>query len=354
MAKQKKIKRIRNVLWGIAIGLAILVGVGGYIGYREFFFPNVKVPDKAKPFYLYIPTGSDFEDVLHIMESQNMLLHPKNFEWAARKMHYADNNVKPGKYLIKPSMSNKDLIMLLRSGKQTPVQLVFNNIRTKAELSERVGQQIEAKPYAILNLMDDNDYINKLGFKSENILSMFLPNTYEIWWNTSPDQFMKRMKKEYDKYWTVARRNKAKEIGFTPVEISVLASIIQKETNRDDEKNIIAGIYINRYKQGMHLEADPTLVYALGDYSITRVLNVYKNIDSPYNTYKYAGLPPGPICLPTQQSIDAVLNYTHHRYMYFCARDDFSGYHAYAVTYEQHQLNARRFQKELNRRRIMN
>jgi UPF0755 protein len=353
MGKKSGIVTLKRILWIVAAVLAVFVAIGGYIAYREFLFPNVKVPDRSKPFYLYIPTGSDFDDVMKIMTSQNVLLHPSNFEWAARKMHYPES-VKPGRYLIKPKMSNKELILLLRAGKQTPVQLIFNNIRTKAELTERVGQQIEAKPYAILNLMDDNEYIAKLGFNSQDILAMFLPNTYEIWWNTSPDQFLQRMKKEYDKFWTTSRKARAHEIGLTPVQVSILASIVQKETNREDEKNIIAGIYMNRYKQGMHLEADPTLVYALGDFTVTRVLNVYKSIDSPYNTYMYGGLPPGPICLPSQSSIDAVLNYTHHRYLYFCARDDFSGYHAYAETYAQHLVNARKFQKELNRRGIMN
>ncbi len=353
MSKKKRIKTIRKVLWIVVIALAIIVTSGGYLAYREFLFPNVRTPDHTKSFYLFIPTGSDFDDVLNIMRRENLLLHPETFTWTAKQLKY-DKNVKPGRYYVTPQMSNKELIQLLRAGKQTPVQLTFSNIRTKKELADRVSFQIEAEPDDILDLMNDNEYTKRLGFTPENILSMFLPNTYEVYWTTSADQFIRRMKKEYDKFWTAARKNKARDAGLTQTDVSVLASIVQKETNKEDEKSILAGVYINRYKKGMHLEADPTLVYAVGDFTITRVLNIYKSIDSPYNTYKYAGLPPGPICLPTQSSIDAVLNYTHHRYLYFCARADFSGYHAYAATYPEHLLNARRFQKELTRRGIMN
>ena len=232
------------------------------------------------------------------------------------------------------------------------MNVVFNNIRTRDQLAERISLQLEAKSHAILNLMNDEDYVHRFGMNSENILAMFIPNTYEFYWNTSADQFLQRMKKEYDKFWNADRIRKARSIGFKPSEVSVLASIVQQETNRDDEKNIIAGVYINRYKKGMKLEADPTLVYALGDFNVNRVLNVYKAIDSPYNTYKYAGLPPGPICLPTKTSIDAVLNYIHHNYIYFCAKEDFSGHHAFAATYSEHCVNAKRFQRALDRRGI--
>jgi UPF0755 protein len=201
--------------------------------------------------------------------------------------------------------------------------------------------------------MNDTAYISSFGFSSDNFLAMFLPDTYEFWWNTTADQFMQRMKTEYEKFWNQERNQKAVKTGLTTAEVSILASIVEKETSQNDEKPILAGIYMNRINKGMPLQADPTLIYAIGDFSISRVLNIYKEIDSPYNTYKFKGLPPGPICLPSKASIDAVLNYSRHGYLYFCARDDFSGYHAYAVTYQQHMVNARKFQKELNRRGIM-
>jgi UPF0755 protein len=201
-------------------------------------------------------------------------------------------------------------------------------------------------------LFNDDLYLKQYGFNSENCIAMFIPNTYEFYWNTPAKKFMERMAREYKAFWNPSRKMKAKTIGLTQAQVAVLASIVEQETHRDDEKPIVAGVYLNRYKKGWKLEADPTLVYALGNFTVQRVLNQYKEIDSPYNTYMYAGLPPGPICIPSISSIDAVLNYSKHEYFYFCARDDFSGYHCYAKTYTEHLVNAKRFQKELNRRKI--
>lgn len=340
---------IKRIAWSTVAVLAVAVVTMGIIMALKIYRTNlISAADKE---FLYIPTDATFDDVVSILEKKQLLLDEKSFRWTARQMKY-DKNVKPGKYKLKSKMSNKELITMLRSGKQVMVNVIFNNIRTKEQLAERIEEQIEAKKDAILNLLRDPDYTNRLGFTSENVLAMFLPNTYEFYWNTSADNFLKRMKKEYDKYWNAKRLAKAASIDLTPVQISVIASIVQMESNKDDEKPVIAGVYINRFRKNWKLEADPTLVYALGDFSISRVLNVYKEIDSPYNTYKYAGLPPGPICLPTIASLNAVLNYTAHKYMYFCAKDDFSGYHAFAATYEKHLLNARRFQKALDRRGI--
>ncbi len=352
MPKKKSLRVIKTVSWSLVIVLAIAAVTGGYLLYRKVYKPNVSITDEKRPRYLCIPTGSGLEDVLRLLSQQQLLLDVKSFRWTAEQMKYTDGSVKPGRYLLKPGMSNKSLITLLRSGKQTPVQLIFNNIRTKEQLAQRISEQIEAPASALLNLMNDPDYTKQIGFTPENILAFFIPDTYEFYWNTSSDQFLKRMKKEYDKFWTDSLKQKAKDIGFTPVQVSVLASIVQQETRRDDEKSAIAGVYINRYKKGWRLEADPTLVFALGDYSVNRVLSAYKEIDSPYNTYMYTGLPPGPICLPTAISLNAVLNYTPHHYMYFCAKEDFSGHHCFATTYDQHLLNARRFQKALDRRGI--
>ena len=199
----------------------------------------------------------------------------------------------------------------------------------------------------------DRDYVKKFGFTTENIISMFIPNTYEVYWDITAEKFMERMNKEYTSFWTDQRKARLKAIGLTQLQAITLASIVEKESNKNDEKPDIAGVYMNRYKQGWLLQADPTLVYAMGDFTIKRVLNAYKNIDSPYNTYKYAGLPPGPICLPSISSIDAVLNYRQHNYMYFCAREDFSGYHNFAVTMNEHLVNAARYQQALDRQGIM-
>ncbi len=347
MAKKKLIFR---VVWGIVAALFIIVAFMGVLIYKKIYTPNIFSSKNASQ-YLFIPTGTDFNGLVKILDDGNLLIDEASFRWTAHQMKY-DTKVKPGKYKLAQRMSNKDLITLLRSGKQTPVNVIFNNIRTKEQLAQRVSEQIEAPQQAVLNLLNDFDFTKKMGFTSDNILSMFLPNTYELYWNTSADKFIQRMKKEYDKFWTADRLLKAKKINLTPVQISVIASIVQLESNRESEKPTIAGVYINRYKKDWKLEADPTLVYALGDFTVTRVLNVYKEIESPYNTYKYKGLPPGPICLPTINSLNAVLNYTTHTYMYFCAKEDFSGYHSFASTYSKHLENARRFQKAMDRRGI--
>jgi UPF0755 protein len=345
----KKLSVIRRILWWIVGILAVVVTIGGYFVYRNILAPNVVV--KTGPMYIYIPTNSTFADVVDILKKQDFLKNEKSFEWTAGEMKYI-GNIKPGKYQLNPGMSNKDLIRLLKSGRQTPVRLVFNNIRTKEELAARISEQIEATSMTILNLLNDDDYVRKMGFTTDNVLSLFIPNTYEVYWNTSADKFLQRMKKEYDKFWTPERTDKAVEMGMKRSQVSVLASIVQQESIKEDEKPTIAGVYMNRLKKNWKLEADPTLVYALGDFTVNRILNVYKKIVSPYNTYMYTGLPPGPICLPTITSIDAVLNYGRHDYFYFCAKDDFSGYHAFAASYAQHLVNARRFQKALNQRGI--
>ncbi|NQY68796.1 MAG: endolytic transglycosylase MltG, partial [Flavobacteriales bacterium] len=217
----------------------------------------------------------------------------------------------------------------------------------------RIGKQIEADSISILTLLKDGHYLNRINVKSESVLSIFIPNTYEFYWDTSAQDFIQRMKKEYGEFWSVSRLKKAKKVGLSKIEVSVLASIIQKETSKNDEKPRIAGVYLNRLKKGMKLQADPTLIYALKDFTIRRVLNKHKLIDSPYNTYMNAGLPPGPICLPEIASIDAVLESESHNYLFFCAKEDFSGYHSFAASYGQHLLNARRYQRELNKRKIL-
>jgi len=343
-------KKIKRTLWVIVGVLALISLALGWKIYQKIFTPNVHTPERG-PSYLFIPTGSDINDVMMILDENKLLRNEESFLFTAKQLKY-DKNIKPGRYLLNDGMSNKDLISLLRSGRQSPLNLVFNNIRTKDQLAERVAQQIEAKSSSILNLMDDKDYISEFGFNTDNILCMFIPDTYEMYWNTSADQFIRKMYAEYKKFWNDNRLDKASRTGYSPIQISILSSIVQQESNQSDEKPLIAGVYINRLEKDWKLEADPTLVYALGDFSIKRVLSVHKDIDSPYNTYKYKGLPPGPICLPTKNSLEAVLNYSKHTYMYFCAKEDFSGYHNFASNYLQHLINARKFQRALNKRGI--
>jgi UPF0755 protein len=267
-------------------------------------------------------------------------------------MKYPDH-IKTGHYILKEGMSNKQIIIKLRAKQQDPVKLVFNNIRIKEELAGHIAEQLETDSVSLLKLLNDSDYLKKFGFTTENVISMFIPNTYEVYWDITPEKFMERMNKEYKAFWTDKRKARLKEIRLSELQTITLASIVEKETNQNNEKPDVAGVYMNRLRDGWLLQADPTLVYALGDFSIKRVLNVYKSIDSPYNTYMYIGLPPGPICLPSISSIDAVLNYRQHNYMYFCAREDFSGYHNFAVTMNEHLLNAAKYQQALNQKGIL-
>lgn len=349
-AARKKKKKSYKILIAFLIVITVGVGITGYTFYKKVFSPNV-VLARQKSQFIHIPTGSDFNDLMRILQAEGVLRNHASFDWVAEQMEYK-KNVKPGRYQIHSGMNNRELVSLLRSGKQTPVNITFTNVRTVNQVAGIAGNKLEADSTEILYLFKDAHFQNEYGFNPENSLIVLIPNTYEFYWNTSAEEFYKRMAKEYKSFWTESRKQKASEAGLSQSEVSIIASIVEQETRKNDEKPIIAGVYINRYKKGWKLEADPTLVYALGNFSIRRVLNQHKETDSPYNTYLYTGLPPGPICIPSIASIDAVLNYSKHEYMFFCAREDFSGYHSFARTYDQHLLNARRFQKELNRRGI--
>ena len=328
--------------------LLILAAVGAaYLIYTVVYKPNTWTPKKEVAI-IEIPTGSNYVDVKNILYSKGLIIHRRNFEWLAEKKKYPES-VKPGRYVIDSTMSNNDLINLLRSGEQLPVQLIFNNIRNIYQLAGNVGRQIEADSASMVDLLTDSTYLSLLGLKKETASILFIPNTYEIYWNTSAEGFIKRMHEEYIKFWNGDRTRLANEIGLSIAEVVTLASIVEKETNKNDEKPVIAGVYMNRLKAGWRLQADPTVIYAIGDYSIKRVLNTHKEYRSPYNTYQFYGLPPGPICIPSIASIDAVLNYDRNNYLFFCAKDDLSGYHVFAKTNRQHNINARKYQEALNK-----
>jgi UPF0755 protein len=233
-----------------------------------------------------------------------------------------------------------------------PVQLLVKSVRTKEDLAEQVAAQLELNADSLLHALRQPEVYDAYGFDAENFLTMFLPNTYEMLWNTRTDEFIQRMAKEFKKFWTDERKAKARKQGLSQSEAYILASIVQQETSRRDEMPKVAGVYINRLQRGMPLQADPTLIFALGDFTIKRVLNEHKEIASRYNTYKYKGLPPGPIYMPNTYTIDAVLDAEDHNYLYFCAKPDFSGYHQFASSYRQHLRNARAYHRALNQRRI--
>lgn len=342
--KRKRIGRIIILVFAVALVIAILAGLRLY---NRVMKPNVTTPDQ-QAFSLYIPTGADFRQVKDSLYIHNLILNQSSFEWVAQHKEYP-NHIKPGRYLLTNGMSNNDLVNKLRSGSQTPVKVTFNNMRTVPMLAGRIGEQIEADSASIAAYLSNASNLKELGFNAQTIPAMFLPNTYEFYWNTDAEKFVKKMKDEYDKFWNEERRAKAKAINLSPIQVSTLASIVDKETNKTDEMPRIAGVYLNRLRSGWLLQADPTLVFAVGDFELKRVLNVHKEVESPYNTYKYKGLPPGPICIPSLQSINAVLNAEKHNYYYFCAKEDFSGYHNFAKTLAEHNLNAQRYQHALNR-----
>ena len=349
--KEKRKAQIRKMIrYGILL-LLLIAAVLGYLVYSMIYKSNVWLNGKES-YSLDIRSGSSWDDIKGKLYKNGIIVHRASFEWVAGLMKYP-GHIKPGHYLITQGMDNRQLLTKLRSGKQDPVKLVFNNIRTKEDLAGHIAEQIETDSASLGKLLNNPDYTGKFGFSPATILTMFIPNTYSVYWNISPEKFMERMHKEYDVFWNEKRQQRLKAIGLTRLETMTMASIVEKETNRNDEKPDVAGVYMNRLKQGWLLQADPTLVFALGDFSIKRVLNVYKKIDSPYNTYMYFGLPPGPICMPSVSSIEAVLNYRQHKYMYFCAREDFSGYHNFAVTQQEHELNAQRYQQALNRQGIL-
>ncbi len=333
--------------------LIIIIVCGGllsFLFYRIVYAPNTELGGK-EVMHLYIPSGSSYEDVKQLMEEENILASTGTFDWLAKKKNYP-NRVQPGRYRIQQGMGNNELINLLRSGEQEPVRLTFTNIHTEGQLAGTIASQLETDSLSIMQLLNDEEILQETGLDRSTIKLLFIPNTYEVYWTTSPRQLLNRMQREYRAFWNETRLEKASEIGLSPQEVGVLASIVQRETSKQDEMARIAGVYINRLHRGILLQADPTVVFAHGDFSIGRVLNRHLEIDSPYNTYKYAGLPPGPITLPEPAVMDAVLNYEKHNYLYFSAREDFSGYHNFAETYAEHLANARRYRQALNERRI--
>ena len=342
----------RKVLWSFVFMLLLGALFSGYELYKTIFAPNVFLKYEKSSF-LYIPSNAKYEDVIQILKEKHFLANIESFDWLASGLDYK-SNVHPGKYKIRSGMSNKDLLVLLKSGRQTAVKLVLNNLRTKEELVSRISKQVEADSSVFLGLLNSVEYMAKYNLDTQNALSLVMPNTYEVYWNTSPIKILDKIGSAYKKFWGSERLKKSKKLNFTPAQVIVLASIVEKETLKNSEKMNIAGVYINRLRLGHKLEADPTLVYACGDFAIRRVLNVHREIDSPYNTYMYPGLPPGPICMPSVSSIDAVLNYEKHDYLYFCAKPDFSGFHQFSRTFEEHLSVARQFRKELGRRNIMN
>ena len=347
--KRKKKRKVQRRLFLIATLLGVIGVFVVVLLYNLTFQSNIH--KDAEGLYLYVERDDSYEDVLAKLEDIRAIKNYNALVWVLEQKNYR-SHVIPGKYRLEPGMNNNQIANRLRSGDQEPVWVVINRIRTLPELAGVLGEALEPDSSEFLMYLRSPDVPHQYGFDRDNFLCMFVPDSYRFNWSTSVQESLDRFKQEYRKFWNENRRTKAERLGLNPYEVCILASIVYKETSRTDEYPKVAGVYLNRLKRGMKLQADPTLIYALGDFTIKRVLNEHKKVDSPYNTYRYKGLPPGPIDLPSVDCVDGVLNAEDHDYLYFCARSDFSGYHAFARNYAGHLLNARKYQAALNRRRI--
>lgn len=317
-----------------------------FYGYQILFTPNFLLESQGGRI-LEIKEGDSFKTVQKKLYDGRIINDLVSFSFIAKLSGYSEHPVS-GRYLIKPKMSNLEVLKMLRAGHKNPVKVTFNTARQLDDLSQKITKNLAITPaeFRIAAL----DFAAKdPDFDENTIIAMFIPNTYEFYNNISPEDLITKLHREYQKFWNESRLEKAKKLNLSPIEVSTLASIVQAESVRSDEAPVIAGLYLNRLKEGMPLQADPTLVFASGDFSLKRVLNQHKETDSPYNTYKYKGLPPGPINLTEIRSIDAVLNYKSSDYLYMCASEDFSGRHNFTSDYNIHIANARKYQKALDR-----
>ncbi len=341
---------IRTIL-KLGVVLIALGAIGGYLSYKWIFEPNTNIEESYE---LYISSQSTFNELKDRLIQDSVLSNPWTFEQVSKLMKYGPEQIPSGKYIIEPGWSNRDIISTLRIGRQTPIKLTISTSRTIYDVIKVVADQIEPDSIQLAELFQDTGYIKGYGFSPESVIGMIIPDTYEMYWNTDSKGFFSKMKSEYDKYWAQGDREiKLEALGMTKNEVSTMASIVQKESNDSNERAMVAGVYINRIEKGMKLQADPTVVFGVGDFTIRRVLNKHLAYDSPYNTYMYKGLPPGPISMPEKSAINAVLNAVQHDYLFFCSKPGYGTQHAFAVTDIEHARNAARYHRWLNKERIM-
>ena len=329
------------------------IGAGGYLIYVNLYKPNTNTSGKNYK-YIFIPKEADFQLMLEILYNENIIENHTSFEFMAKRMDL-DKNVHPGKFKITNGMNNRQIILMLKNDRQEKIKLTFNSqIHNKEELTKYLDDKLELTYDEVDEFLNDDAMLEKkFGLDPDNIMALVLNHVYEVSWAITCEELFDLIKENFDAVFTQKRLQKVQNMGYRPSEIVTLASIVQCESGIYSEQQKIAGVYLNRLKKGMMLQADPTLKFANGNFDVQRVTNADKEIDSPYNTYKYKGLPPGPICLVTTQAIDAVLNYSKHNCIFFCARPDFSGYSDFSATYEQHQRNAEAYQKALDKKGIM-
>lgn len=336
----------RHIKWILIVGIAIAV-----VAFVGCFCLMSSLPTSDRSIILYIDEDDTADSVYHKLEPQSK---PFSFKVLKTLLESKDfgRSVHPGRYEIKPNEMVMFAFNKIIKGRQTSILTTIPTSRTLEQFAKRISVLLDIDKDELYQKLTNDTICQQYGFSKETIIAMFIPNTYDIYWTVSCDDFLKRMKDEYEKFWTDERLDKASAMGLTLVEIATIASIVDEETNNEAEKPLIAGLYYNRYKKDMRLQADPTIRYALHDFSIRRVTNDMLDIDSPYNTYMHKGLPPGPIRIPSIQGLEAVLNYVHHDYLYMCAKEDFSGTHNFARTGEEHMANAARYAEALNRRGI--
>ena len=340
-------KKLKKTLAGcLAVAICLAAAAAAYY-YATFLKPNSAKGGRD----IYVYRSTDYPTLLDSLASSGSVKNIQSFKRAASHMDL-EQNFKPGHYQLQGGLCNKQIVRVFAHGWQTPVNLVVKGyVRNLETMAGYLSKRLEADSTEIMAALADEQIMKAHGFRKETYISMFIPNTYEVYWTITPLQFLDRMKKEYDSFWNDSRTAKAKEAGLSRDEVMTLASIVIEETKYEPEMPTVAGVYINRLRKGMPLQADPTVKFALNDPSVRRILNQHLEINSPYNTYKHSGLPPGPITIAPATAVDAVLNYQKHNYLYFCAKETFDGRHNFAATYSEHMANARRYHAALNARK---
>jgi UPF0755 protein len=341
---------MKRKLYILIISVLLIVGtvICAFIARKRVFFtPNTT--DTT----LVIPKNASFEEVVDLLIEKNIVTNIQTFKLAATILKY-DKNVMRGRYEIKANETNYQLIKKLRKGQHYPVTFTFNNVRTMSDFIQKTDKKFLFSAQKLQYLLEDEQFLTELGFTKRTLPALFIPNTYQIYYDIDAEEFVEKFLTFYQNFWNEKRLQQANAISLTPLEVTTLASIVEEENYKEFEKPIIASVYLNRLRKGMRLQADPTVKFAVGDVTLKRILYKHLETDSPYNTYMYAGLPPGPIRFPDPSTIDSVLQYTKHNYLYMCAKEDFSGEHNFAVTLTEHERNATKYRNALNKLNIRN
>lgn len=344
MREKRTDKKVVAGVLGLCV-LAAVLAAGGYL-YRMLSRPNYVA---ARSHTLQVYPGDGLDKVLDSL--QDSLARPGELARVARLMKL-EGELRSGNYVVRPGMSSRSIVNMLRNGLQTPVKVRFNNVRTLEQLAGLLSRQVMLDSLSLLEAFHSQALMDSMGFNAQTLPALFIPDTYEVWWNASSERLMKTFVRAYQRFWNDDRLAAAARLSLSPVEVSILASIVEEETNRTDEWPVIAGLYLNRMRRNMYLQACPTIKYALNDFGLQRILKVHTQVESDYNTYTHLGLPPGPIRIPSVAVLEAVLNAEENNYLYMCAKDDFSGSHYFSSTLAQHNRYAERYHQALNRRRI--